>query len=119
MKIINFLKSWVNPPSPQALASKELESAQRALLAAQSEEEFATAMVDYNQKRIERLSKYIAESQKNEKLDEVSTDAGWSGQMTAIQAETIGPYTAPAASAYLEHVKPRTKVNRGRVRNAG
>jgi hypothetical protein len=41
------------------MAKKEFEDAQRELLEAQSAVEYASALVTYNQSRVDRLSTYI------------------------------------------------------------
>lgn len=43
-------------PTAQQLADRELASAQRELLSAQSSQEYAARIVDYNLARIKRLS---------------------------------------------------------------
>lgn len=48
-------------PSPLALATAELEDAQRELLAASSAAEYAEAMCIYHQKRIDRLRATVLE----------------------------------------------------------
>lgn len=46
-------------PSARELAQRELDEAQRELLAAQSAQEYAAALVRYHQVRIERLTKAL------------------------------------------------------------
>lgn len=46
-------------PTPIELAMTELQNAHRELLVAQSAQEHATAMVQYNQDRVARLSSMI------------------------------------------------------------
>lgn len=48
-------------PSPLALATAELEDAQRELLAASSAAEYAEAMCIYHQQRIDRLRATVVE----------------------------------------------------------
>lgn len=110
MGIIAFVRSLVNPPSPQALAIKELESARRALLEAQSEEEYAAAMVSYNQKRVERLSQYIAEFQMNEKPVDVSANTGWAEQMPAMQAAALEQHPAPTSKMSAKKVQDSSGI---------
>lgn len=111
MGIIAFVRSLVNPPSPQALAIKELESARRALLEAQSEEEYATAMVSYNQKRVERLSQYIAEYPMNEKSVDVSANTGgWAEQMPAMQAAALEQHPAPTSKMSSKKVQDSSGI---------
>lgn len=47
-------------PSPLKVAVRELETAQRALLEAQTGREYAEAMCQYNTSRVRRLRAYIA-----------------------------------------------------------
>lgn len=49
--MINFFK----PPSITNAINQELENAQRSLLVAQTQVDWATSQVEYNQKRILRL----------------------------------------------------------------
>lgn len=46
-------------PSAAVLAQRELEEAQRELLAAHSAQEYARRMADYHSDRIKRLSTYV------------------------------------------------------------
>lgn len=48
-------------PSAEELAMRELQEARCALLKAQSDQEFATAMVQYNTDRIARLQLIVKE----------------------------------------------------------
>lgn len=64
MNIIKRIWHWLfKLPTPLALATAELEDAERALLVAQTNVEYATttqlAAVNYNVARISRLRKYI------------------------------------------------------------
>jgi len=56
---MNKLFELFKPASPLALATKELEEAQRELLAAQSAADYALNMCAYNSDRIGRLTKYL------------------------------------------------------------
>lgn len=53
-------------PTPFAMATSELEDAERSLLEAQSAAEYASSIVAYNQARITRLRKYINQLTKEE-----------------------------------------------------
>ena len=64
MQFIEYIKNLFKPPSPEALALKELEQAKRALLEAQTGVEFAQAHVRYNTERVKRLSAYLHEATK-------------------------------------------------------
>jgi len=55
------LKGLYAQPSHIDLAHKELEEAKREYLIAQSQAEYFTAMVEYNAKRIDRLTNYVRE----------------------------------------------------------
>ena len=55
------LKGLYAQPSHIDLAHKELEEARREYLIAQSNAEYYTAMVEYNAKRIDRLTNYVRE----------------------------------------------------------
>ena len=63
--MIEFLKSLLLHPSAESLMQKELESAKRELLAAQTAADYAVNMTNYHQDRINRLklaiSKEVAE----------------------------------------------------------
>lgn len=50
-------------PSALELATRELDQAERSLLEAHSAREYADAMVMYHTERIDRLRRYIRESQ--------------------------------------------------------
>jgi len=110
MGIIAFVGSLVNLPSPQALAIKELESARPALLDAQSEEEYAAAMVSYNQKRVERLSQYIVSFQMNEKPVDVSANTGWAEQMPAMQTAALEQHLAPTSKVSPKKVQDSSGI---------
>lgn len=62
--------------SPLELARQELEDAQRDLLHSQSNQEFARRMTEYNQDRIRRLSKYVADAGKAVVLEPAAESAG-------------------------------------------
>lgn len=55
------LKGLYAQPSHIDLAHKELGEAKREYLIAQSQAEYFTAMVEYNAKRIDRLTNYVRE----------------------------------------------------------
>ena len=56
MKILNLFKV----PSPHELALRELEEAKREHLLSCSAVEYASAMVTYNEQRIQRLEDVLA-----------------------------------------------------------
>jgi hypothetical protein len=60
--MIDTLKALLKTPSPQQLALRELEEAQRELLKSQSLYEYAGRMTSYHQDRISRLSRFLAKS---------------------------------------------------------
>lgn len=53
-----FFQLFKAPPA-ELLARRELDEAKRRLLEAQSAAEYATAMVQYQQQRIDRLTKVL------------------------------------------------------------
>jgi hypothetical protein len=57
--MIEIIKSMFKVPSPHMMAIKELESAQRELLIAQSAQEYYSRLSGYNTDRIGRLTRYI------------------------------------------------------------
>jgi hypothetical protein len=59
--MLTYLRRLIAGPTPEELASRELAQARRALLEAQSGEEFARSQVIYNQQRIARLRAYLAQ----------------------------------------------------------
>jgi hypothetical protein len=60
--MIDTVKAMLKAPSPQQLALRELEEAQRELLKSQSLYEYAGRMTSYHQDRISRLSRFLAKS---------------------------------------------------------
>jgi hypothetical protein len=59
--MLTTLRRLVTGPTPDELAARELAQARRALLEAQSGEEFARSQVRYIQERIARLRAYLAD----------------------------------------------------------
>ena len=59
--MITYIRRLFTGPSPEELASRELDAAKRELLKAQTAEEFARSHVIYNQQRIARLRAYLAD----------------------------------------------------------
>ena len=59
--MLTYIRRILTGPSPEELASRELAQARRALLEAQTGEEFARSQVIYNQQRIARLRAYLAD----------------------------------------------------------
>lgn len=53
--------NWLQAPTPYENAAKELVQAQHAKLAAETAMEYAASIVEYNEKRIARLTAYIKE----------------------------------------------------------
>ena len=49
-------------PTAEAMAVQELAEAKRGLLQAQSAQEYAAALIQYNSDRVSRLTQYIKES---------------------------------------------------------
>lgn len=56
------LRNLFRRPSALVLAQRELEQAQRDLLAAQSGQEYAKRMSDYHADRIKRLTAYLRDA---------------------------------------------------------
>lgn len=59
--IPSFLRRMVAGPTPEELAARELDNARRALLEAQTAEEYARSQVIYNKQRIARLRSWLAD----------------------------------------------------------
>lgn len=59
---MNFIKSIFIKPDAVFLAKLELADAERDLLVSQSAVEYATSMASYNNNKIRRLQKYIADN---------------------------------------------------------
>lgn len=64
--MMNLMRRLITGPSPDELAARELDAAKRALLQAQSAQEYARSMVIYNQQRIARLRAYLADQEGDE-----------------------------------------------------
>ena len=58
---MNWLIHLFRKPTPLEAATRELIQAQHSKLEAETAVEYATAITDYNDKRIARLLKYINE----------------------------------------------------------
>ena len=57
----DFIKLF-ETPSPLKIAQTELDTARRDLLKAHTAVEYASTMVSYNQQRIERLERFVAQN---------------------------------------------------------
>lgn len=68
--MIDRIKRAFGAPSPEEQARAELIKAKRALLVALTGRDYATAMVSYEQARIQRLSAYLNQP------EVVESDAG-------------------------------------------
>jgi hypothetical protein len=64
--MFEYLKRLFAKPTPLELATEELVQAERAKLEAETGREYADALVSYNNARITRLRKYIANLTKEE-----------------------------------------------------
>ena len=64
--MMTLMRRLITGPSPDELAARELDAAKRALLQAQSAQEYARSMVIYNQQRIQRLRAYLAATEDDE-----------------------------------------------------
>ena len=61
--MIQMMKRLLTIPTPLELAARELVQAQRAKLEAESACEYAANMVQYNEDRINRLTRRLTELQ--------------------------------------------------------
>lgn len=66
MNMFRDLKNTFRAPSPVALATQELEEAERSLLEAMSSAEYARRMADYHSDRIHRLTIYLRDARNNQ-----------------------------------------------------
>ena len=57
--MMTLMRRLIAGPSPEELAARELNEARKALLAAQTGEEYARSQVEYNRARIARLEAYL------------------------------------------------------------
>lgn len=55
------LRRLMRGPSPEELAARELDTARRSLLEAQSAQEWARSQVVYNEQRIQRLRAWLSD----------------------------------------------------------
>jgi hypothetical protein len=62
MNFLNWLKKLYIPATCEELMVRELDTARRDLLLAETAQDYAEAMVVYNQQRIERLTAALKES---------------------------------------------------------
>ncbi len=58
---MNFWRNWFRTPSPEMLATNELDQARRSLLEAHSAAEYADSMIAYHQARIDRLNAFLSQ----------------------------------------------------------
>ena len=58
-KFVEWLKNLYATPSAEQIALRELETAKRSLLEAQSGREYADSMCKYHEARIKRLTTYL------------------------------------------------------------
>ena len=61
MKFLNLLKKIYVPATCEELMSRELDTARRDLLLAETARDYAESMVLYNNQRIERLTTALKE----------------------------------------------------------
>ena len=66
MNIIRITKSLLAPPSPEAIALRELEESRRELLSAQTNQEFAAKMAEFHKGKIKRLTAFLKETMSEE-----------------------------------------------------
>lgn len=62
MQFINTLKSLYAPPSPEAIALRELEESRRELLTAHTQQEYSLKMVEFHKNKIKRLTIFLKET---------------------------------------------------------
>ena len=62
MKFINWISQLYTPSTCEELMARELDTARRDLLLAETAVEYAESMVLYNGQRIERLTNALKES---------------------------------------------------------
>ena len=62
MKFLNWIKQMYTPATCEELMVRELDTARRDLLLAETAQDYAEAMVVYNRQRIERLTTALKES---------------------------------------------------------
>lgn len=53
------IKKLFTPPSARELAAQELEEAERQLLLAHTQQEYAASLIAYNTNRVERLRHFL------------------------------------------------------------
>jgi hypothetical protein len=68
MSLIRFIKSLFAPPSPEAIALRELEESRRELLAAQTSQEYAAKMAEFHKGKIKRLTAFLKETMEEEQV---------------------------------------------------
>ena len=61
MKFLNWLKKLYAPATCEELMARELDTARRDLLLAETARDYAESMVLYNKQRIERLTTALKE----------------------------------------------------------
>ncbi len=68
MKFLNWLKKIYVPATCEELMARELDTARRDLLIAETAKDYAESMVLYNNQRIERLTEALNLRRENEIL---------------------------------------------------
>lgn len=66
MNLIDTIKALYAPPSPETLALRELEESKRELLAAHTQQEYASKMVEFHKNKIKRLTLFLKETMEDE-----------------------------------------------------
>ena len=61
MKFLNWIRHLYTPATCEELMARELDSARRDLLLAETARDYAESMVLYNKQRIERLTTALKE----------------------------------------------------------
>ena len=67
MNLIDYFKNAYKTPSAEQIALRELETAKRSLLEAQSGREYADSMCKYHEARIKRLTAYLHNATETDK----------------------------------------------------
>jgi hypothetical protein len=67
MNIIRIIKQLYAPPSPEAIALRELEESRRELLNAYTQQEYALKMCEFHKGKIKRLTSFLKDIMSEEK----------------------------------------------------
>ena len=82
--MVTWIKRMLSGPTPEERAARELDMARKALLEAQSAEEFARSQVEYNKTRITRIRNWLSEqTAENHEVPNVRSVDGSKGNSDA------------------------------------